>query len=459
MKKFLFALLASMALCLPAFALEATIPQFDVYIGSDKLEFQNADYPLLLYKDITYFPMTYDYIHWLDLTSSWDGSFYIGYHNSNSLYNPVGPASWQSNPKVCEGELARYDIFVNGKQIDNSKEEYPLFNFRGITYFPMTWRFATDEFNLKLYWDGAFHIDKAYESDSVDFYGQQDEKAYFTFGTADQRVNENGDIEYYNFVTRYGFFDCRQKSFGLGKIEAPKEDAFTKGTASIENGILKYDGKIIADVSEFTGKKSSDKDDIASPRTYVLEYEAGNLRVVDISVTANGYPSPHKASKDYIFLLDEGGVTMISGGDEGASVDRIYEIGGKYYLSMRYGNYSKYGYKAVTVEPDGGVTIYKDDDHKSVRIIGEIDGKPLVFATWNMEMGDDVSLVNDGFFTLESDGSLKRYYGFVRYSDSIVVDNTLYLVLDFKGKLLNTSTGEEYDFVAWAEQMQKEGQL
>jgi len=30
--------------------------------------------------------------------------------------------------------------------IDNTKEEYPLLLFRGLTYFPLTWRFAVDEF-------------------------------------------------------------------------------------------------------------------------------------------------------------------------------------------------------------------------------------------------------------------------------------------------------------------------
>ena len=41
---------------------------------------------------------------------------------------------------------------VNGKSINNSAEEYPLVTFRGVTYFPLTWRFAVDEFG----WDYSF---------------------------------------------------------------------------------------------------------------------------------------------------------------------------------------------------------------------------------------------------------------------------------------------------------------
>ena len=46
--------------------------------------------------------------------------------------------------------LPTYPIKVNGEIIDNSAEDYPLLNLRDITYFPMTWRFAHDAFNLKI---------------------------------------------------------------------------------------------------------------------------------------------------------------------------------------------------------------------------------------------------------------------------------------------------------------------
>ena len=47
-----------------------------------------------------------------------------------------------------------FAITVNGKSIDNSKEEYPLLVFRDVTYFPLTWRFAVDEFGWNYTFDG-----------------------------------------------------------------------------------------------------------------------------------------------------------------------------------------------------------------------------------------------------------------------------------------------------------------
>lgn len=49
--------------------------------------------------------------------------------------------------------IPSFPISINGKNIDNQKEEYPLLSFRDITYFPMTWEFGVDEFG----WD--YHFD------------------------------------------------------------------------------------------------------------------------------------------------------------------------------------------------------------------------------------------------------------------------------------------------------------
>ncbi|SFL06260.1 hypothetical protein SAMN03159341_10320 [Paenibacillus sp. 1_12] len=43
-----------------------------------------------------------------------------------------------------------YPTKVNGEIIDNSAEGCPILNFRDITYFPMTWRYAHDAFNLTI---------------------------------------------------------------------------------------------------------------------------------------------------------------------------------------------------------------------------------------------------------------------------------------------------------------------
>ena len=119
------------------------------YISEQHVDFKYyAQYPLLVYKDITYFPMTWNYSNLLNLNTSWTQA-------GGLIINQGDPTEWKQfsydtrNSKNAVNQTARivnFPVTVNGKQIDNSKEEYPLLLFRDVTYFPLTWRFAVDEF-------------------------------------------------------------------------------------------------------------------------------------------------------------------------------------------------------------------------------------------------------------------------------------------------------------------------
>jgi len=132
---------------------KVTLPAFKVTLNGTVIENATNQYPLIVYKDITYFPMTYYDCRFLGLESVWNSSTGLkiaktgvnwGYHK----YQAAG-----RNNTVYTAQIADFKIQVNGKQIDNTKEEYPLLVFRDITYFPLTWRFAVDEFGWKYSFD------------------------------------------------------------------------------------------------------------------------------------------------------------------------------------------------------------------------------------------------------------------------------------------------------------------
>lgn len=125
MKKFIMVLLAALALSVPAFALEADVAQFEVWVDNVKLEHKATKYPLLVYKDVTYFPMTYDYVHMLGLASSWvDGSFYLSYCPLAGGWPSAAPEyapEYAPEVKKIEAKIAAYPIYINGRPIDNSE--------------------------------------------------------------------------------------------------------------------------------------------------------------------------------------------------------------------------------------------------------------------------------------------------------------------------------------------------
>ena len=59
----------------------------------------------------------------------------------------------QKNKRQDIAQLATGDITVNGKVIHNNQEEYPLLSYRNVTYFPLTWRFAANEFGWQYNFD------------------------------------------------------------------------------------------------------------------------------------------------------------------------------------------------------------------------------------------------------------------------------------------------------------------
>lgn len=135
----------------------ATIPSFPVTLN--ELRFANNDhekYPLLVYRNITYFPMTYFQSNLLNLNTSWtsNGGLVINKGNSETpkVFSYETPVS-KKNSKTQNATIIDSKVTVNGKVIDNRNEPYPLLLFRDITYFPLTWRFSVEEFGWNYTFD------------------------------------------------------------------------------------------------------------------------------------------------------------------------------------------------------------------------------------------------------------------------------------------------------------------
>lgn len=132
----------------------ANIPACTVTLSGQDVDNSYRQYPLLQYKDIVYFPMTYHDCRFLGVSTDWNGAtntLTITKENISSAYRDY---KWEwKNSKSNKIDICKFNIVVNGKVIDNSKEEYPLITFRDVTYFPLTWRFAVDEFGWEYSYD------------------------------------------------------------------------------------------------------------------------------------------------------------------------------------------------------------------------------------------------------------------------------------------------------------------
>ncbi|MDD2401748.1 MAG: DUF5050 domain-containing protein, partial [Clostridia bacterium] len=124
-----------------------SLPSFDVQLNNVKINNTHSQYPLIVYKGITYFPMTYYDCFFMGLNIKWSQENGLAIEKTGAVAEEYRCyESNNKNAKTYQAGIPTFKIVVGGKQVDNSKEEYPLLIFRNVTYFPLTWRFAVDEF-------------------------------------------------------------------------------------------------------------------------------------------------------------------------------------------------------------------------------------------------------------------------------------------------------------------------
>jgi hypothetical protein len=154
----LFVLL-TVSMTLPTFSAQAgstvrvTLPAFKVTLNGEVMDPAFSQYPVIVYKDITYFPMTYTDCRFLGLETSWKAQkegLIIEATGVTAAYRPY--IATVRNNRLLTAVIPAYPIQINGQKIDQTKEPYPLLSFRNITYFPITWKFGAEAFG----WDYRF---------------------------------------------------------------------------------------------------------------------------------------------------------------------------------------------------------------------------------------------------------------------------------------------------------------
>lgn len=153
---FLAVMILALGLAMPALAETpaAKLPDFPVLLnGVEMLDMGYTQYPILVYKDVTYFPMTWYNCRMLGLETEWSETKGLAIWQNNALTSSIGyyPQD-KENPSTVQVSVPDFPVTVNGQTINNSKEPYPLLKFREVTYFPLTWRFAHDAFG----WDYTY---------------------------------------------------------------------------------------------------------------------------------------------------------------------------------------------------------------------------------------------------------------------------------------------------------------
>lgn len=429
-------------LVIPSYAndeITVLIPDYEFIIEEQSFYYQDSQYPILSYKDITYFPMTYEYCRLLDVSTSWvegEGLF-IASHPSSFNETPSYPTA--KNTKYSKAVIPTYDIYVNGEKIDQTQEEYPLFNYRGVTYFPLTWRFGTEEFH----WNIDF---KEGENRSLTITSYQ--RGYGSTMTVYEIADTYAVVhnpEDDNFLRLDFNTDEITVAKGYDKpfpmYHTPVE---SDRNFEIKNNRFVIDGTPLAEIKVLSD--GTVKENELNPSYY--EFTKGDGHFLQLHAYYNmEIPAPYTPYERYTYIVHNGNFIPLPGNI--AVQNAISADDGSLYISFE--NYS--GYRSSTILNDhlyrllpDGTLIYINDlfpDYGSMELLGKANGKIYLKCEWMPEQqhvyglsdGYSISPYNDGYYTYDGEklSLIHRY----TYSDSCIVapNGKLYTIAEQFGKI------------------------
>ena len=183
---------------------EVVIPNFPVMLNGVEYDSSEAMYPMINHKGITYFPMTWNLSRGLGLSTTYNSADGLGINSSSESLEMTYTKGGNNTSGLYKATLPNYEIKINGKSINNSTEEYPILNFRSVTYFPLTWRFAVEEFN----WD----------------YKYSNENGLVIGAKEKETVNSKEDIDWKDgeliLTNEYKYDDLIENQYGVGQYIA-----------------------------------------------------------------------------------------------------------------------------------------------------------------------------------------------------------------------------------------------
>lgn len=147
-------LLAGLSPAALAANVTASVSTETITLNGVEIDNQWLKYPLLVYRDITYFPMTYHLCSFLGVSTSWDGT-------ALSIDRTGGGAKYYAETSKTRqkgrvsAEKVEYPVVINGNAFDSKNAQWPLLNYSNITYFPLTWALAAEELGWDYKWDAA----------------------------------------------------------------------------------------------------------------------------------------------------------------------------------------------------------------------------------------------------------------------------------------------------------------
>ncbi len=419
-------------------AITVVIPDYQIIIDDSAVYYADSIYPFLNYKGITYLPMTYEYSRAMNLTTDWlEGTaFMVAYQPTDE---PLPIYETITNKKYNTAVVPTgYNIYVNAKKVDNNTTEYPLLNFRGVTYFPLSWEYAVEEFGWQMSFENNIlrintENNTAYRWTLIE---KCEDDAVLELYYGKELPSEDGSIKH-NWITEYYSLEYNMaKIVQLYDYTLKESDSLSNKQldVAVDDGYVYYNEQKLDDIYIKESSKDYIKPDDVLEAGYTISAWTSDtylpLRVIDIRVNTYNYGENVNwgRKEDYTFIGTND--KLISLGLY-KTVENVYELDGDiYFNTVDYAQTTFRHYlqnrRMWKLSKDGELKEIRYGDYNSIKIIGKANDKLYLKCLWSPENHMDyapysVSLVNDGYYTFDGDGI--RFISPYIYSDFDIVSD------------------------------------
>ena len=477
-------------LCVSAKALETVsvrIAPFRTQISDMSVYNYGVEYPIITYKDISYIPMTYNLCKKLDMQTGFDpdkGLYIVKLLESMPTVRVEncfgGTAAVNSADETYTAYLPEYPIYLNGINIDNDSEEYPVLNFRGITYFPLTYRFCENDLKLMTSFseEKGLVVSKWSEELFCNHFGDDAYVGYIIehptdSGNIEFQLEKIGQTKYtdqWENEQTYGYFWWERYNVTNGENGDSVEKTGTYSSYQDFPPVQWYAEKQFVPSERFSENNKKifyHKTQLADfTDSYPIvsfegsEYLAdGGITFLCLDVELDDMPQrvPYvPMHEEYLYVIDGNGIRRLEGWDKYSKVENAVPdgCGGYYIYSQGYypGGYSRWltPYRCVFRYTSSGefyeVTV---PDTNNVRMIGACGTMLYVEATYHQNVktfqGGDISTVNSGFYRIDAvSGETVKLFPYFFVKTFLTSKGTLYGITDYSAhpRVINLTAGQ-----------------
>lgn len=437
------------------------VPQFAVMLNDEVYDNRHAKYPLLVYNDVTYFPMTYQLTRSLGLVTGWEEGkgLYIAQHTEWEQGEPDMTGNNRLGGRY-QATIPNYPIYVNGWQVKNSGEQYPLLNFRNVTYFPLSWHYAHDEFGWNINWDAktGLRVDSYGRSNASEivWLAQMENHAALFQQNVDfyKEVQEaDGSIHYIRTGDKYTSYRLDFAADTLTKgTEEKLETTWERNDSTDVSESFRLDGTNVM----YNGKailSNIPKDYTENPQIYAKRFSADSADMLAVSLYYNTeIPAPYTPKVQYVFVEKNGAVLPVKQWDEKDYPGGFYETADAYYVSsygrLVTGRFSNSLHTLIRIDKTNGKETVLNDlysQYGSLEAIGAADNKLYVRAIYwgeekdlqKIEYGEKVNPLRDGYFYIDGQNKLHKVHDYVNGTPFLAPNGKLYVYDDWRLQVTN----------------------